>query len=73
MPPETPILVFPFLMQRNTALWGEDAEVFDPDRWIDPARLKNITEDPTKFIPFSLGPRVVSRLIHFPINALNEE
>jgi len=58
MPPETPILIFPFLTQRNPALWGEDSEVFDPERWIDPVRLKKFAENPSKFIPFSLGPRI---------------
>lgn len=47
-------------MQRNKALWGPDADEFDPERWIDPNRLSRFTSNPTMFTPFSAGPRIVS-------------
>lgn len=66
MPAETPILTFPFLTHRNPALWDDDAEVFNPERWLDPERLAKINENPSQFMPFSLGPRVVS-LLSLPV------
>ena len=47
-------------MQRNPALWGDDADDFDPERWIDPERLTKFVANPTMFTPFSAGPRIVS-------------
>jgi cytochrome P450 len=60
MPPTTTITFFPLLMQRNAALWGDDADNFDPERWIDPKRMKKFVANPTMFTPFSAGPRIVS-------------
>ncbi len=45
-------------MQRRKDLWGDDAEDFIPERWIEAHRLKMIKEDPFKFLPFNAGPRV---------------
>ena len=59
MPPLTPIAYFPSLMHRNSALWGPDADVFDPDRWLD-KRLSKFVSNPMMFTPFSAGPRIVS-------------
>jgi hypothetical protein len=60
IPADTIIMYFPVLTQRNKALWGEDADEFDPERWIDPDRLKKYVSNPTMFTPFSAGPRIVS-------------
>ena len=60
MPPTTIIAYFPLLIQRNPALWGDDADDFDPERWIDPERLTKFVANPTMFTPFSAGPRIVS-------------
>jgi cytochrome P450 len=60
MPGGTIFMYLPLLTQRNPVLWGEDADVFDPDRWIHPQRLAKITANPTMFTPFSAGPRIVS-------------
>ncbi|KZT65711.1 cytochrome P450 [Daedalea quercina L-15889] len=57
MPPLTPIAYFPILVQRNPALWGSDADVFDPERWLD-KRLSKFTANPMMFTPFSAGPRI---------------
>ena len=59
MPPLTPIAYFPILMQRNPALWGPDADAFDPERWLDKRASKYIA-NPMMFTPFSAGPRIVS-------------
>lgn len=60
IPGNTIIMYFPILTQRNKALWGDDADEFDPERWIDPDRIKKYVSNPTMFTPFSAGPRIVS-------------
>ncbi|KAF8306199.1 cytochrome P450 [Clavulina sp. PMI_390] len=44
-------------MHRDKDLWGEDALVFDPMRWID-ERLARLTANPFMFLPFNAGPRI---------------
>jgi len=58
MPGNISIVYSDLLMQRRTDLWGEDANEFVPDRWIDPIRVNRLTVDPFKFIPFNAGPRI---------------
>lgn len=58
IPSGTPVMFFPLLIQRNAALWGADADRFDPNRWIDPARISHFVANPTMFTPFSAGPRI---------------
>lgn len=60
MPKTTTFFYMTLLMQRNKALWGSDADEFDPERWIDPKRLSRFTSNPMMFTPFSAGPRIVS-------------
>ena len=57
-PPETVVMYFSMLTQRNGKLWGADADAFDPDRWLD-ERLARFTENPMMYTPFSGGPRIV--------------
>ncbi|KAK7443501.1 hypothetical protein VKT23_015674 [Stygiomarasmius scandens] len=58
MPKSTPVMFLPFLTQRNKTLWGSDADVFDPERWIDPTRISRFVSNPAMFTPFSAGPRI---------------
>jgi cytochrome P450 len=58
MPKATTFLYIPILTQRNPALWGPDADIFDPERWLDPTRLAKVTANPFMFTPFSAGPRI---------------
>jgi cytochrome P450 len=44
----------PFLMHRRKELYGEDADIFRPERWED-GKLKNIGWG---WLPFNDGPRV---------------
>ena len=60
MPGSTTITYLPLLVQRNRALWGPDADQFDPERWLQPDRLARYVVNPTIFTPFSAGPRIVS-------------
>ncbi|KAF8816540.1 cytochrome P450 [Phlegmacium glaucopus] len=46
------------IMHRRTDLWGPDALVFDPDRFLDDRVHKYITPNPFIFCPFNAGPRI---------------
>ena len=59
VPPNTEILYNTALMHRRTDLWGDDAEEFRPDRWLEPDVIKKVTNNPWMYIPFHAGPRVV--------------
>lgn len=59
LPPNSPVFTFPLLLHRNEALWGPDAHVYDPDRWLD-ERLQRVIGNPSIYIPFGAGPRNVS-------------
>ncbi len=45
-------------MQRRKDLWGDDAEEYNPERWINKERVEKMVADPFMFIPFSAGPRI---------------
>ncbi len=62
-PGSTIVMYFPMHAQRNKALWGPDADEFDPDRWLD-ERLRKYTDNPMMYTPFSGGPRIVSLGLH---------
>lgn len=46
-----------FVMHRRKDLWGEDADDFDPMRFLD-ERVKFQTVKPYIFVPFNAGPRI---------------
>lgn len=48
-------MLAPAAPQFNPAVWGEGAELFDPDRW---DKLPESAKDPYTFTAFSNGPRV---------------
>ncbi|KAH7096732.1 cytochrome P450 [Auriculariales sp. MPI-PUGE-AT-0066] len=58
IPAGTPVLYIPLLMQRRKDLFGEDADDFDPERWLDPERVARYTKNPFMWIPFNAGPRI---------------
>ncbi|KAG9000688.1 hypothetical protein FRB94_005236 [Tulasnella sp. JGI-2019a] len=47
----------PISIHKRKDLWGEDADDFDPERWLG-ERAKDIAADPFRFIPFNAGPRI---------------
>ncbi|CAA6656245.1 unnamed protein product [Spirodela intermedia] len=51
------ILYQPYAMGRMKYLWGEDAEIFRPERWLD-ADGNFCPESPFKFTAFQAGPRI---------------
>ncbi|KAI6035665.1 cytochrome P450 [Pisolithus orientalis] len=57
VPPKTRTPYSVLFMHRRKDLWGPDAEVFDPDRFLD-ERLKYLTSNPFIFLPFNAGPRI---------------
>ncbi|KAI6039227.1 cytochrome P450 [Pisolithus marmoratus] len=57
IPPKTQTVYSVFLMHRRKDLWGSDAEIFDPDRFLD-ERSKYLTSNPFIFLPFNAGPRI---------------
>lgn len=67
LPPGAAISTVSFLMHRNSALWGDDVFEFNPERWIDPERIKEHVKNPTRYLPFSAGPRIVGVL---PVTSL---
>lgn len=57
--PHTDTYLLVLNLHRDPDVWGEDSLVFDPDRWIDPERMKLFLNNPLIFIPFNAGPRTV--------------
>lgn len=53
MPGNTSIILATILMQRDSAVWGDDAQVFDPDRWADMGKERE------GFMSWNYGPRMV--------------
>ncbi|CAA7391767.1 unnamed protein product [Spirodela intermedia] len=51
------VLYQPYAMGRMKYLWGEDAEIFRPERWLD-ADGNFCPESPFKFTAFQAGPRI---------------
>ncbi|KIO25816.1 hypothetical protein M407DRAFT_24871 [Tulasnella calospora MUT 4182] len=45
-------------IQRRKDLWGDDAEEYNPERWMDPERARKTASDPFMFLPFNGGPRI---------------
>ncbi|KAI0823239.1 cytochrome P450 [Trametes gibbosa] len=58
IPPRTRCLYSVLLMHRRTDLWGADATVFDPDRFLDERVQKHLVPNPFIFLPFNAGPRI---------------
>ncbi|CAI2161475.1 7536_t:CDS:2 [Funneliformis geosporum] len=55
IPKGTPIFIFVNTIHRLPSIWGSDASVFKPSRWLDP-NLASIQTNYT-YIPFLTGPR----------------
>ncbi|XP_042452704.1 cytochrome P450 704C1-like isoform X2 [Zingiber officinale] len=47
----------PYAMGRMEYLWGEDAGIFRPERWLDDEGVFQ-SESPYKFVAFQAGPRI---------------
>ncbi|XP_050265970.1 cytochrome P450 704C1-like isoform X2 [Quercus robur] len=51
------VAYYPYAMGRMKFLWGDDAEEFRPERWLDENRHFQ-QESPFKFTAFQAGPRI---------------
>ncbi|EXC20878.1 Cytochrome P450 704C1 [Morus notabilis] len=51
------VTYMPYAMGRMRVLWGDDAEEFRPERWLDQNGLF-LPESPFKFTAFQAGPRI---------------
>ena len=54
IPKGTSIQIQPAVLQKNPTIWGEDCDIFDPDRW---DRLEGEAADAIAFSAFLHGPR----------------
>src|SRR6266498_1915184 len=43
------------VLQKSTEIWGPTAEDFNPNRWLDPSLIKNVTN--LNYLPFLNGAR----------------
>jgi len=59
LPKNTIVTFLPLLTQRNKALWGEDADEFRPERWLESETKVKCNANMGMFMPFSHGPRIV--------------
>ncbi|CAG8699538.1 30028_t:CDS:2, partial [Racocetra persica] len=55
IPKNTPLSIPIYAIHRDPSIWGDDAEHFNPSRWLNPEIKSNITN--SNFIPFNTGPR----------------
>ncbi|KAF7331242.1 Cytochrome P450 [Mycena kentingensis (nom. inval.)] len=46
------------MMHRQKDLWGEDADEFDPDRFLDERLKTHLLGNAFQFLPFNAGPRI---------------
>jgi cytochrome P450 len=57
MPANTSIILTTVLMQRSHTVWGDDAEEFKLERWLDGGLSQAEREG---FMSWNIGPRMVS-------------
>ncbi|CAG8816225.1 14777_t:CDS:2, partial [Gigaspora margarita] len=51
----TPLMISIYAIHHDPSIWGDDADNFNPSRWLDPEIKSKISN--THFIPFSAGPK----------------
>ncbi|CAG8775193.1 7157_t:CDS:2 [Cetraspora pellucida] len=55
IPKETPLTIPVYAIQHDPSIWGDDAEHFNPFRWLNPEIKSKIAN--CNFMPFGAGPR----------------
>ena len=59
-------------LHTDPEIWGPDANVFDPERWLDSRALKHQSPGLLSFAPFSAGPRTcVGQQVKSSISSLH--
>ncbi|KAJ6571580.1 cytochrome P450 monooxygenase CYP63 [Mycena capillaripes] len=57
-PPKTQVMMVSLLLHRRRDLWGNNADEFVPERWLDPATTAKVNATPFMYCPFAGGPRI---------------
>ncbi|KAJ7159063.1 cytochrome P450 monooxygenase CYP63 [Mycena crocata] len=57
-PPRTQVMMVSLLLHRRHDLWGDDADEFRPERWLDPTTTAKVNSTPFMYCPFAGGPRI---------------
>ncbi|RIB14061.1 cytochrome P450 [Gigaspora rosea] len=55
IPKGTPLMIPIYAIHHDPSIWGDDAEHFNPSRWLDPEIKSKITN--CNYLPFGAGPR----------------
>ncbi|CAG8616198.1 14678_t:CDS:2 [Cetraspora pellucida] len=55
IPKGTPLVIPVYAIHHDPLIWGEDAESFNPSRWLDPEIKSKIST--STYLPFSAGPK----------------
>ncbi|KAJ7187837.1 cytochrome P450 monooxygenase CYP63 [Mycena filopes] len=57
-PPRTQVMMASLLCHRRHDLWGEDADEFRPERWLEGDTTSKVNATPFMYCPFGGGPRI---------------
>ncbi|KAF7338062.1 Cytochrome P450 monooxygenase CYP63 [Mycena venus] len=57
-PPQALVRTLPLLLHRRHDLWGDDADEFRPERWLETATMEKVQTTPFMYCPFWGGPRI---------------
>ncbi|CAG8498768.1 35623_t:CDS:2 [Racocetra persica] len=55
IPKNTPLWIPIYAIHHDPLIWGDDADYFNPSRWLDPEVKSRVTS--SNFLPFSAGPK----------------
>ncbi|CAG8547013.1 4874_t:CDS:2, partial [Cetraspora pellucida] len=54
IPKKTPLVIPIYAIHRDPLVWGDDAEFFNPSRWLDPEIKSKVSNN--NYLPFGAGP-----------------
>ncbi|CAG8839109.1 19435_t:CDS:2, partial [Cetraspora pellucida] len=55
IPKNSSLWISIYAIHRNPLIWGDDAEHFNPSRWLNPEIKSKVTN--STYLPFSAGPK----------------
>jgi cytochrome P450 len=59
LPPKTLVRMISLLTHRRHDLWGDDADGFRPERWLETTTREKVQSTPFMYCPFWGGPCLV--------------
>ncbi|RIB19591.1 cytochrome P450 [Gigaspora rosea] len=70
VPQGTPMLIAIYAIHHDPSIWGDDAEYFNPSRWLDPEIKQKVTS--SNFLPFGAGPKscLGMKMAHLELKAI---